>query len=52
MGDKLKRSQITTEDGTVIIVDPELRVAVSGRNAAAAEAEVRRLKALAGKVAA
>lgn len=37
-------STITTQDGTVIIVDPELG-AVSGRNLEDAEAEIRRRKA-------
>lgn len=48
----LGRSVITTEDGTVIIVDPDLGHAVSGRTLADAEAEVRRRKSLAGKAAA
>lgn len=37
-------SIITTEDGTTIIVDPEIG-SVSGKNRAAAEAEIRRRKA-------
>jgi hypothetical protein len=49
---RLGRSITTTEDGTVIIVDPELGVAVSGRTLAEAEAEVARRKASAGKAAA
>lgn len=39
------RSITTTQDGTTIIVDPEIG-AVSGRNREAAEAEIRRRKAL------
>jgi len=52
MASFLKRSVTTTEDGTVIIVDPELGQAVSGRTLADAEAEVRRRRAMAGKEAA
>lgn len=53
MTDALRRSVTRTEDGTVIIVDPELGLAVSGRSLAEAEAEVRRRKAaIKGKVAA
>lgn len=37
------RSIIITEDGTCIIVDPEVG-AVSGRNREAVEAEIRRRK--------
>ena len=39
------RSIITTEDGTTIIVDPEIG-AVSGRNREAAEREIARRKLL------
>jgi len=39
------RSIIITEDGTCIIVDPEIG-AVSGRNREAAEREIARRKAL------
>lgn len=39
------RSIITTEDGTTIIVDPDLG-AVSGRSREAVEAEIRRRKAM------
>lgn len=42
---KLHRSCITTEDGTTIIVDPDVGT-VSARTREEAEAEVRRLKAL------
>lgn len=49
---KLERSVITTEDGTVIIVDPELGQSVSGRTLAEAEAELRRRRVAAGKEAA
>lgn len=40
------RSIITTEDGTTIIVDPEIGT-VSGRNREAAEREIARRKDLA-----
>lgn len=40
-------STIITEDGTCIIVDPEVG-AVSGRNRGSAEAEIRRRKAFLG----
>ncbi|WP_197284047.1 MULTISPECIES: hypothetical protein [unclassified Shinella] len=39
------RSIITTEDGTTIIVDPDIGT-VSGRNREAAEREIARRKAL------
>lgn len=39
------RSIITTEDGTTIIVDPEIG-AVSGRNRETAEREIARRRAL------
>ena len=39
------RSIITTEDGTTIMVDPEIG-AVSGRNRETAEREIARRKAL------
>lgn len=40
----LHRTVTRTEDGTVIISDPEIGRSVSGRTLADAEAEVRRLK--------
>jgi hypothetical protein len=52
MAERLKRSVVTTQDGTVIITDPELGQSVSGRTLAEAEAEVRRRKAAIGKEAA
>lgn len=42
----LQRSEIRTEDGTVIVVDPRLGVAVSGRNRQEVEAEIARRLAL------
>lgn len=38
----LQRSEIRTEDGTVIVVDPRLGVAVSGRSRQEVEAEIAR----------
>lgn len=52
MGEGLKRSIVTTEDGTVIIFDPELGQAVSGKDRAAAEAEIARRKEFRERVAA
>jgi hypothetical protein len=40
------RTSVTTEDGTVIITDPELGQSVSGRNREDGEAEIRRRKAI------
>lgn len=40
----LHRSTIRTEDGTVIITDPDLGVSVSGRTMEEAEAELARRK--------
>lgn len=49
----LQRSEITTEDGTVIMVDPRLGVAVSGRSRQEVEAEIaRRLGLKSGRKAA